>query len=131
MSITAATYTYDVTVQTSTGYELQTCTITGPLFHGGRASLVPGQLINPGRKPNSWGDTPGRSTHVYFSTERDTSLSYSHRLGARGRLYEVELTGAFTFDACGGPGAFKTAEPLRVVREVPRAEWPAWARRTT
>ncbi len=129
MSTAPATYTYDVTVQTRTGYEPQTLTITGPLFHGGRASLAPGQLITPGRRPNSWGDAPGKSTHVYFSTERDTSLSYSHRLGARGRLYEVEPTGAFTFDACGGTGAYKTAHPLRVVREVPRAEWPAWAQR--
>jgi len=130
MTTPPATYTYDVTVQTATGYEPTTMTITGPLFHGGRASLAPGALIAPGRRPNSWGDTPGRSTHVFFSTELDTSLSYAHRLGTRGRLYEVEPTGAFTFDSCGGPGAFKTAEPLRVVREVPRDEWPAWAQRT-
>jgi len=131
MTTPPATYTFDVTVQTATGYERRTETITAPLFHGGRARLAPGELITPGRKPNSWGDTPGRSTHVYFTTERDTSLSYAHRLGSCGRLYEVEPTGTFTFDACGGTGAFKSAEPLRVVREVPREEWPAWALRTT
>lgn len=128
MNTPPATYTYDVTAQTATGYEPQTLTITGPLFHGGRAHLTPGQLITPGRRPNTWGDAPGRSTHVFFSTDLDTSLSYAHRLGTRGRLYEVEPTGAFTFD---GPGAYKTAHPLRVVREVPREEWPAWALRTT
>jgi Rifampin ADP-ribosyl transferase len=127
MDTAPATYTYDVTVQTSTGYEPTTLTITGPLFHGGRARLEPGELITTGRVPNSWGSTPGKSREVFFSATRDTSLSYAARLGARGRLYEVEPTGPFTVDS--DPDSYKSAHPLRVVREVPRDEWPAWALR--
>lgn len=103
------------------GYETVEKEIEGPLYHGGRAKLNEGDLITPGRKPNSWGDEGPKSTHVYFSTDKDTAASYSQQLGNKGHLYEVEPTGEFRTDY--GPQDYKTPHPLRVVRKIPREEW--------
>ena len=103
------------------GYETVEKEIEGPLYHGGRGKLQPGDMITPGRKPNSWGDEGPKSTHVYFSTDRDTAASYSQQFGNKGHLYEVEPTGEFRTDY--GPQDYKTPHPLRVVRKVPREEW--------
>ncbi len=116
-----AGYKMKYTRMTSNGYEDAEKEIEGPLYHGGRAKLQPGDMITPGRKPNSWGDEGPKSTHVYFSTDRDTAASYSQQLGNKGHLYEVEPTGDFKPDY--GPQDYKTPHPLRVVRKVPREEW--------
>lgn len=103
------------------GYETVEKEIEGPLYHGGRGKLNAGDLITPGRKPNSWGDEGPKSTHVYFSTDKDTAASYSQQLGNKGHLYEVEPTGEFRTDY--GPQDYKTQHPLKVVRKIPREEW--------
>lgn len=114
------------TVQTMNGYEDQEREIEGPLYHGGRANVRPGDHLTVGRKPNSWGDEGPKSTHNYFTTEMDTAASYAKDLGRKGRIYEVEPTGEFKQDYSHGD--FKTKHPLRVVREVFREEWPGWAK---
>jgi hypothetical protein len=120
---TAATYPYRATVQGRTGYEDVERSIEGPLYHGGRANLGPGDEIVAGRKPNPWGDGKG---HVYFSTDHDTALDYAHQLGGKGHLYEVEPTGEFSHDRSGTD--FKSKHPLRVIRKIERDEWPGWAK---
>lgn len=118
---TAANYTYRQTFQGPNGYEDRENTIEGPLYHGGRANLGPGDHLTIGRKPNTWGDDGGKSTHNYFTTKPDTAISYAHELGRKGRVYEVEPTGDFKMDH--NEADFKTPHPLRIVREVPREEW--------
>lgn len=115
---TAAKHQYNTTVQGPNGYEDQTHEIEGPLYHGGRADVSPGDHITVGRKPNPWGDDGGKSTHVYFSTDLDTAHAYADQVGRKGKVYEVEPTGEFKHDRNGVD--FKTKHPLRVVREVPR-----------
>ena len=121
MSVKASSYRYHQTFQTANGYEDQDREIEGPLYHGGRAKVGPGDHLTIGRKPNSWGDDGGKSTHNYFTTDRDTAASYAHDLGNKGRLYEVEPTGDFKMDH--SEQDFKTPHPLRVIREVPHEEW--------
>jgi 8-oxo-dGTP pyrophosphatase MutT (NUDIX family) len=122
-------YTLRQTVQTQNGYEDQEREIEGPLYHGGRANVRPGEHLTIGRKPNSWGDDGSRSSHNYFTTEMDTAASYAQQVGRKGRIYEVEPTGDFKSDYSHND--FKTKHPLRVVREVPQHEWPEWARRAS
>jgi hypothetical protein len=116
-----ARHPYRQTVQTASGYQDQDREIEGPLYHGGRAKVGPGDHITVGRKPNNWGDEGPKSTHNYFTTDRETAASYARNLGHKGRVYEVEPTGDFKKDY--GPNDFKTPHPLRVVREVPHEEW--------
>lgn len=118
LTIQGAKYQYETTVQGPLGYEDQTHEIEGPLYHGGRANVGPGDHITTGRKPNSWGDDGGKSTHVYFTTDLDTAHAYADQVGPKGRVYEVEPTGEFKHDRNGVD--FKTKHPLRVVQEVPR-----------
>lgn len=121
-----AAFTYRQTVQGPTGYADEERTIEGPLYHGGRANLRPGDHLTVGRKPNSWGDEGPKSTHNYFTSDMDTAASYARDLGRRGRVYEVEPTGEFKKDY--GPHDYKTPHPLRVVREISQHEWPDWAK---
>lgn len=122
------TYRYQQTVQGPEGYSDEEREIEGPLYHGGRGNLGPGDHLKPGRKTNSWGDEGSKSTHVYFTSDPDTALSYTHQIGPKGRLYEVEPTGDFKKDY--GPHDYKTQHPLRVVRQVPQEEWSEWAHHT-
>lgn len=128
-SRTAASYTYNQTVMGPAGYEDRVNTVEGPLYHGGRANLAPGEHLTIGRKPNEWGDDAGKSTHNYFTSNPDTAFSYAQQVGRRGRVYEVEPTGEFKMDHSADD--FKTKHPVRVVREVPREEWPDWAKKAS
>jgi rifampin ADP-ribosylating transferase len=125
----AAQHTYRQTVQGPNGYEDRENTVEGPLYHGGRANVAPGDHLTTGRKPNSWGDDNGKSTHNYFTRNPDTAYSYAQQVGRRGRVYEVEPTGEFSMDH--SEDDFKTKHPLRVVREVSREEWPDWAKKAS
>lgn len=109
-------YPYKVLKQTSDGYQEEERSVSGPLYHGGRANLGPGGMLSPGRKTNSWGDEGDKSSHVYFTTEQETAASYARELGKRGRVYEVEPTGEFRQDYNGSD--YKSKHPLRVVRKI-------------
>ncbi|MFF7198237.1 NAD(+)--rifampin ADP-ribosyltransferase [Streptomyces sp. NPDC008079] len=101
------------------GYVEKESEVYGPLYHGGGKRLREGDQIKPGRKTNSWGDEGAKSTHVYFTTHKDTAASYAQQSG--GHVYEVEPTGDFKGDYNGGD--YKTQHPLNVVRKLDRSEW--------
>jgi rifampin ADP-ribosylating transferase len=93
-------------------------------FHGTRADLRPGDLIQPGYNSNF---TERRSPWVYFSETLNAAIWGAElaRGEAPGRIYEVEPTGSFVDDPNltnqrfpGNPTkSYRSREPLRVVRE--------------
>jgi rifampin ADP-ribosylating transferase len=94
-------------------------------FHGTRADLKPGELIQPGHSSNY---TERRSPWVYFS-ETLNAATWGAELAkgeGAGRIYEVEPTGPFMDDPNltdkkfpGNPTkSYRSREPLRVVGEV-------------
>jgi rifampin ADP-ribosylating transferase len=102
----------------------QADTSSGRLYHGTRADLKPGDLIQPGHASNF---TERRSFWVYFSGTLNAATwgaELAQGEGA-GRIYEVEPTGSFMDDPNltnkrfpGNPTkSYRSKEPLRVVRE--------------
>jgi hypothetical protein len=97
------------------------------LYHGTRADLKPGDLIEPGHAAN-FGDTARVANHVYFARTLDAA-TWGAELATGdgpGRIYVVEPTGAVEDDPNltntkfrGNPTkSFRSASPVRVVREV-------------
>ncbi len=113
----------------------QTCaachgTGVGRFFHGTKADLNLGDLIEPGRAANF--GTPDRmANYVYLTGTLDAATWGAElALGAgRGRIYVVEPTGAIEDDPNltdkkfpGNPTrSYRSRQPLRVVGEV--ADW--------
>ncbi len=100
-------------------------TNTRRFYHGTRADLKPGDLLGPGYSSNY---TERRSPWIYFS-ETLHAATWGAELArgeGRGRIYEVEPTGAFVDDPNltdkkfpGNPTrSYRSREPLRIVREV-------------
>ena len=94
-------------------------------FHGTRADLKPGDLIQPGYASNYVGRT---SPWVYFS-ETVNAATWGAELAkgeGPGRIYQVEPTGPFMDDPNltdkkfpGNPTrSYRSREPLRVVAEL-------------
>ena len=94
------------------------------LYHGTRADLKPGDLIQPGYSSNY---TERKSPWVYFS-ETLHAATWGAELAkgeGPGRIYQVEPTGAFMDDPNltdkkypGNPTkSYRSREPLRVVSE--------------
>ncbi len=99
-------------------------------FHGTKAGLEPGDLIEPGRSPN-FGDRERTTTFVYLTGTLDAAI-WGAELAAGdgpGRIYTVEPTGSIEDDPNltdqkfpGNPTkSYRSREPLRVIGEV--AEW--------
>ena len=98
----------------------------GPFFHGTKADLVAGDLIEPGRSSNFGAGLT--ANFVYLTGTLDAAVWGAElALGAdRGRIYLVEPTGPFEDDPNltdqRFPGnvtrSYRTREPLRVVAEV-------------
>ena len=97
-------------------------------YHGTRADLTPGDLIQPGYSSNY---TERRSPWIYF-TETVFAATWGAELAkgeGRGRIYEVQPTGPFMDDPNltdkkfpGNPTkSYRSQEPLRVVGEL--LEW--------
>src|SRR4051812_476229 len=98
----------------------------GPFFHGTKADLKPGDLLQPGYQSN-FGERR-KANYVYLTTTLDAATwgaELSVGEGA-GRIYRVEPTGAIE-DAPnltdkkfrGNPTrSYRTRRPLRVVGEV-------------
>jgi len=97
-------------------------------YHGTRAQLEPGALIQPGYSSNY---TERRSPWVYFS-ETLEAATWGAELAkgeGRGRIYIVDPTGPFMDDPNltdkkfpGNPTkSYRSREPLRVVSEL--REW--------
>ena len=93
-------------------------------FHGTRADLKPGDLLQPGYSSNY---SERKSPWIYFS-ETLNAAAWGTELArgeARGRIYVVEPTGEFFDDPNltdkrfpGNPTkSYRSREPLRVVSE--------------
>jgi len=98
----------------------------GPFFHGTKADLAPGQLLQPGN-PSNFG-TGQRANFIYLTATLDAA-TWGAELAqgnGRGRIYQVEPTGTIEDDPnltnqrfIGNPTrSYRTREPLRVVSEV-------------
>lgn len=95
-------------------------------YHGTKADLKPGDLIEPGRPPN-FGKRE-RTTYVYLTATLDAATWGAElSLGeGPGRIYMVEPTGPITDDPNltdkkfpGNPTkSYRSREPLRVTGEV-------------
>ncbi len=96
-------------------------------YHGTRADLKSGDLIEPGHRPN-YGDQDRTTAYVYFTRTLDAA-TWGAELAAGddpGRIYIVEPTGPFEDDPNltdkrfrGNPTkSFRSRAPLRVTGEI-------------
>lgn len=98
----------------------------GPFFHGTKADLHPGDLLEPGYSSN-FGERR-RANFIYLTATLDAATWGAElSLGeGSGRIYQVEPTGPFEDDPNltdmrfpGNPTrSYRTRDPLRVVEEV-------------
>ncbi len=99
---------------------------TGPFYHGTKAGLKVGDLLEPGYHSN-YGERK-KANFVYLTATLDAAV-WGAELAAGdgpGRIYRVEPTGIFEDDPNltnkkfpGNPTrSYRTREPLRVVGEV-------------
>ena len=96
-------------------------------YHGAKADLKPGDLIEPGHPPN-FGRRERITTYVYLTATLDAATWGAElSLGeGPGRIYIVEPTGPITDDPNltdkrypGNPTkSYRSREPLRVTGEV-------------
>ena len=99
-------------------------------YHGTRADLKPGDLIEPGYKSNY--GAMRKANHVYLTATLDAAIWGAElALGERpGRIYIVEPTGSIMDDPnltdkkyAGNPTkSYRSRESLRVTGEV--VDWP-------
>jgi rifampin ADP-ribosylating transferase len=105
----------------------------GPFYHGTKANLKPGDLLEPGHSSNY--GSHDTASFIYFSATIDAAI-WGAELAAgvdRGRIYVVEPTSSFENDPNltdtrypGNPTrSYRTAAPLRVMGE--RADWEGHA----
>lgn len=98
----------------------------GPFYHGTKADLRPGDLLEPGYSSNYGGRS--RANYIYLTATLDAA-TWGAELAVgegHGRIYRVEPTGAFEDDPNltdqkfpGNPTrSYRTREPLRVLGEV-------------
>lgn len=101
----------------------------GPFYHGTKADLRPGDLLEPGRSSNF--GRRDRAAFVYLTATLDAA-TWGAELAvgeAPGRIYVVVPTGSFEDDPNltdqrfpGNPTrSYRTREALRVVSEV--SDW--------
>lgn len=99
----------------------------GPFYHGTKAGLKPGDLLEPGHSSN-YGQGK-KANYVYLTATLDAAV-WGAELAtgdAPGRIYWVEPTGPIEDDPNltdkkfpGNPTrSYRTRHPLRVVGEVP------------
>ncbi|MBX2998480.1 MAG: NAD(+)--rifampin ADP-ribosyltransferase [Caldilineaceae bacterium] len=99
----------------------------GRFFHGTKADLAPGDLIEPGHSAN-FGNRERTTTYVYFTGTLDAAIWGAElALGeGPGRIYIVEPTGQIEDDPNltnkrypGNPTrSYRSREPLRATGEV-------------
>ncbi|HBR02723.1 MAG TPA: NAD(+)--rifampin ADP-ribosyltransferase [Ruminiclostridium sp.] len=99
---------------------------SGPFYHGTKADLKPGDLLEPGYSSN-YGEQR-KANYVYLTATLDAA-AWGAELAAGdepGRIYRVEPTGSFEDDPNltdkkfpGNPTrSYRTRQPLRVLDEV-------------
>jgi len=101
----------------------------GPFYHGTKADVGPGDLLEPGFSSNYGGQK--KANFIYFTATIDAAIWGAElAVGDKpGRIYRVEPTGTFENDPNltdkkfpGNPTrSYRTKSPLRVVVEV--LEW--------
>jgi hypothetical protein len=99
---------------------------SGPFFHGTKADLRPGDLLEPGKNSN-YGERK-QANFVYLTATLDAAVWGAElAVGEEpGRIYQVEPTGPYQDDPNltdrkfpGNPTrSYRTQQPLRVVGEV-------------
>ena len=101
----------------------------GPFYHGTKADLRPGDLLEPGYRSN-FGER--RTANYLYLTATLDAATWGAELAVGegpGRIYRVEATGPYEDDPNltdkrfpGNPTrSYRTREPLRVVEEI--ADW--------
>lgn len=99
----------------------------GRFFHGTKADLKPGDLLEPGYAPN-FGDLERTTNWIYFTGTLDAA-TWGAELAignGRGRIYIVEPTGPLEDDPNltdkkfpGNPSrSYRSHDPLRVTGEI-------------
>jgi len=99
---------------------------SGPFFHGSKADLKPGDLLQPGYRSN-FGEQ--RTANFVYVTATLDAATWGAELAvgdAPGRIYQVEPTGPIEDDPNltdkkfpGNPTrSYRTRHPLRVVGEI-------------
>ncbi len=98
----------------------------GPFFHGTKSDLLPGDLLEPGRRSNFGAGLT--ANFVYLTATMDAAVWGAElALGeGPGRIYRVKPTGPLENDPNltdkkfpGNPTrSYRTTEPIRVVEEV-------------
>jgi hypothetical protein len=98
----------------------------GPFFHGTKADLMPGDLLEPGYGSNYGGRR--KANFVYLTATLDAAIWGAELAVGEGpgRVYQVEPTGPIEDDPNltdkrfpGNPTrSYRTRQPLRVVGEV-------------
>jgi len=99
---------------------------SGPFYHGTKADLKLGDLLEPGRSSNYGGQK--KANYVYLTATLDAAI-WGAELAVGdepGRIYRVESTGTIEDDPNltdkkfpGNPTrSYRTRQPLRVVGEV-------------
>lgn len=99
---------------------------TGPFYHGTKADLGPGDLLEPGYSSN-YGERK-KANYVYLTATLDAAV-WGAELAVGdgpGRIYRVEPTGTFENDPNltdkkfpGNPTrSYRARQPLRVVGEI-------------
>lgn len=98
----------------------------GPFYHGTKAVLTPGDLLEPGFRSN-YGEQK-QANFIYFTATMD-AFTWGDELAqgeGEGRIYQVEPVGEFENDPNltdqrfpGNPTrSYRTRQPLRVIEEV-------------
>jgi rifampin ADP-ribosylating transferase len=98
----------------------------GPFFHGTKAELQAGDILEPGYRSNFG---PGRTANFVYLTATMDAATWGAELAAGdapGRIYRVEPTGPIEDDPNltdkkfpGNPTrSYRTRQPLRVVEEI-------------
>lgn len=98
----------------------------GPFYHGTKAVLTPGDLLEPGLRSN-YGEQK-QANFIYFTATMDAAI-WGAELAqgeGKGRIYQVEPVGEFKNDPNltdqrfpGNPTrSYRTRQPLRVIEEV-------------
>lgn len=98
----------------------------GPFYHGTKADLKPGDLLEPGYSSN-YGEQK-KASFVYMAATMEAAV-WGAELAVGdgpGRIYQVKPTGAFENDPNltdkrfpGNPTrSYRTRQPLRIISEV-------------
>jgi hypothetical protein len=98
-------------------HERHPADVPEPLYHGSRAELSEGDLVEPGHP----GNFVSRMTHVYATTQAESDDNYKGARGYGSRVYQVQPTGWYGHRRDARGVEYASDAPMHgVVREVQR-----------